>query len=72
MIQQALAWLAPQADERVLDLFCGLGNFALPLARQAREVVAVEGVQAMVDRAQPMPGNNVHNARFFRPIYRSL
>lgn len=51
MIEQALAWLAPQADERVLDLFCGLGNFALPLARQAREVVAVEGVQAMVDRA---------------------
>jgi 23S rRNA (uracil1939-C5)-methyltransferase len=34
MVSQALAWLAPQADERVLDLFCGLGNFALPLARQ--------------------------------------
>lgn len=73
MIEQALAWLAPQADERVLDLFCGLGNFALPLARQAREVVAVEGVQAMVDRAAANArNNNVHNARFFRPIYRSL
>ncbi len=34
MIAQALDWLAPAADERVLDLFCGLGNFALPLARQ--------------------------------------
>ncbi|MGW7772117.1 23S rRNA (uracil(1939)-C(5))-methyltransferase RlmD [Pseudomonas machongensis] len=67
MIQQALAWLAPQPDERVLDLFCGLGNFALPLARQAREVVAVEGVQAMVDRAAANAGsNNVHNARFFQ------
>jgi 23S rRNA (uracil1939-C5)-methyltransferase len=51
MVAQALDWLAPQADERVLDLFCGLGNFALPLARQAREVVAVEGVAAMVERA---------------------
>ncbi|HEK0908224.1 TPA: 23S rRNA (uracil(1939)-C(5))-methyltransferase RlmD [Pseudomonas putida] len=67
MIQQALAWLAPQPDERVLDLFCGLGNFALPLARQAREVVAVEGVQAMVDRAAAnAASNNVHNARFFQ------
>ncbi|MBK4988367.1 23S rRNA (uracil(1939)-C(5))-methyltransferase RlmD [Pseudomonas sp. S36] len=67
MIEQALAWLAPQADERVLDLFCGLGNFALPLARQAREVVAVEGVQAMVDRAAANArSNNVHNARFFQ------
>ncbi len=67
MIQQALAWLAPQADERVLDLFCGLGNFALPLARQAREVVAVEGVQAMVERAAANArDNDVHNARFFQ------
>ncbi|MCF1487160.1 23S rRNA (uracil(1939)-C(5))-methyltransferase RlmD [Pseudomonas sp. AA27] len=67
MIQQALAWLAPEAHERVLDLFCGLGNFALPLARQAREVVAVEGVQAMVERAAAnADSNNVHNARFFQ------
>jgi len=67
MIEQALAWLAPQRDERVLDLFCGLGNFALPLARQAREVVAVEGVQAMVERAAANArDNNVHNAAFFQ------
>lgn len=67
MIQQALAWLAPQAHERVLDLFCGLGNFALPLARAAREVVAVEGVQAMVERAATNArDNDVHNARFFQ------
>lgn len=51
MVAQALEWLAPQADERVLDLFCGLGNFALPLARRVHELVAVEGVQSMVDRA---------------------
>jgi len=67
MIEQALAWLAPQPDERVLDLFCGLGNFALPLARQPREVVAVEGVQAMVERAAANArDNNVHNAAFFQ------
>jgi len=67
MVAQALEWLAPQAGERVLDLFCGLGNFALPLAAQAREVVAVEGVQTMVDRAaENALGNNLHNVRFFQ------
>lgn len=52
MIAQALEWLAPQADERVLDLFCGLGNFALPLAQQVSAVVAVEGVESMLERAR--------------------
>jgi 23S rRNA (uracil1939-C5)-methyltransferase len=66
MIAQALEWLAPQADERVLDLFCGLGNFALPLAQRAREVVAVEGVAAMVERAAAnAASNNLHNTQFF-------
>jgi len=67
MVAQALEWLAPQADERVLDLFCGLGNFALPLARQVREVVAVEGVATMVARAaENAASNNLHNTRFFQ------
>ncbi|MFP3514592.1 23S rRNA (uracil(1939)-C(5))-methyltransferase RlmD [Pseudomonas sp. SIMBA_077] len=67
MVAQALEWLAPQADERVLDLFCGLGNFALPLARQVREVVAVEGVTTMVERAaQNAASNKLHNAAFFQ------
>jgi 23S rRNA (uracil1939-C5)-methyltransferase len=66
MVAQALEWLAPTADERVLDLFCGLGNFALPLAKKVREVVAVEGVAAMVERATDNAvSNNVHNAKFF-------
>jgi len=67
MVAQALDWLAPRADERVLDLFCGLGNFALPLARRSREVVAVEGVQAMVARgAHNALSNGLGNAHFFQ------
>src|SRR5690606_40779318 len=45
MVAQALAWLGASKDDKVLDLFCGIGNFTLPLARQAREVVGVEGDQ---------------------------
>ena len=67
MVAQALDWLQPGSDERVLDLFCGLGNFALPLAQQVREVVAVEGVQTMVERAAAnATSNNLHNAKFFQ------
>ena len=67
MLAQALEWLAPQADERVLDLFCGLGNFALPLARRVRELVAVEGVQAMVERAaENARDNGLGNAHFYQ------
>ncbi len=67
MIAQALDWLAPQAHERVLDLFCGLGNFSLPLARQAQEVVAVEGVQVMVERAAGNAlANGLSNAHFYQ------
>jgi 23S rRNA (uracil1939-C5)-methyltransferase len=67
MIQQALEWLAPRPDERVLDLFCGLGNFALPLAQITREVVAVEGVETMVQRATDNAvSNDLHNVKFFQ------
>ena len=67
MVAQALDWLQPAPHERVLDLFCGLGNFALPLAKAAREVVAVEGVQAMVERAAAnASSNNLHNTVFFQ------
>jgi 23S rRNA (uracil1939-C5)-methyltransferase len=65
MVAQALDWLAPQADERVLDLFCGLGNFALPLAQRVRELVAVEGVEVMVQRAADnAQGNGLMQAHF--------
>lgn len=66
MIAQALEWLAPQADERVLDLFCGLGNFALPLAQRVKEVVAVEGVASMLDRAREnAAAHQLNNVEFY-------
>lgn len=66
MVAQALDWLAPQAGERVLDLFCGLGNFSLPLARIGAEVVAIEGVVEMVDRARTnAERNGLETAHFY-------
>jgi 23S rRNA (uracil1939-C5)-methyltransferase len=58
MIDQALHWLDIKATDRVLDLFCGLGNFSLPLARGAATVLGVEGEAALVDRAKRNALNN--------------
>jgi 23S rRNA (uracil1939-C5)-methyltransferase len=46
-----LGLLQVDKTERVIDWFCGLGNFTLPLATQAREVLGVEGSEAMVERS---------------------
>ena len=51
MIEQALDLLNPQKDETILDLFCGLGNFTLPIAKRAKTVIAVEGDASMLKRA---------------------
>ena len=51
LVQQALQLLDVQGNERVIDWFCGLGNFTLPLATQAAEVLGVEGSAALVQRA---------------------
>jgi 23S rRNA (uracil1939-C5)-methyltransferase len=51
LVHKALGLLAVEKDERVADLFCGLGNFTLPLATQAREVVGIEGSTALTTRA---------------------
>jgi len=51
MVSRALKLLEVQPTDRVADLFCGLGNFTLPLATQGREAVGVEGSKALTDRA---------------------
>lgn len=51
LVARAVDLLDIQEDDRVLDLFCGVGNFTLPLARRSNYVVGVEGDQALVDRA---------------------
>jgi len=52
MVAKAIEWLDVQPDDRVLDLFCGMGNFTLPLAQRAASVVGVEGVNALVEKGQ--------------------
>jgi 23S rRNA (uracil1939-C5)-methyltransferase len=52
MVNQALELMEPKPGERVLELFSGLGNFTLPLARHVAQVVAVEGDAALVARAR--------------------
>jgi len=66
MIDHALALLDPKPGDRVLDLFCGLGNFTLPIARRAGHVVGVEGEAGLVQRARDNAARNgINNAEFF-------
>ena len=66
MVEKALAWLEVQKSDRVLDLFCGMGNFTLPLARMAASVVGVEGVDALVAKGQEnAQQNGLQNVTFF-------
>jgi 23S rRNA (uracil1939-C5)-methyltransferase len=52
LVARALRLLAAQRDDRVIDWFCGLGNFTLPLATQAREVLGIEGSETLVARSR--------------------
>ncbi len=66
LIQRALQLLEPSPDDHVLDLFCGLGNFTLPIARYAKSVIGVEGSQEMVERAEHNAKHNgITNAQFY-------
>ncbi|MES2415070.1 MAG: 23S rRNA (uracil(1939)-C(5))-methyltransferase RlmD [Pseudomonadota bacterium] len=52
LVSRALRLLDVQPDERVIDWFCGLGNFTLPLATRAREVLGIEGSEVLVARSR--------------------
>jgi 23S rRNA (uracil1939-C5)-methyltransferase len=58
LVSKAIQLLAPQSSDRVLDLFCGIGNFTLPLARRAAEVFGIEGSDELTKRAKE---NAIHN-----------
>lgn len=67
MIDQALAWLAPKADDTILDLYCGIGNFSLPLAQQAKLVHGIEGLSKMVQQAtKNAAANGLDHCQFWQ------
>ena len=58
LVSRALRLLDVQRSERVIDWFCGLGNFTLPIATQAREVLGIEGSEVLVARSQANYASN--------------
>ncbi len=66
MVDAAMGLLALEPTDSVLDLFCGLGNFTLPVSRRAGQVVGVEGDAGLVAKARANADRNaVGNAQFF-------
>ena len=66
MVPRAVELLELDGTQKVMDLFCGLGNFTLPIARNAAEVVGVEGDSVMVQRAkQTALDNGISNTSYF-------
>ena len=59
LVSRAIRLLDVQKEDRVLDLFCGIGNFTLPLARKARQVLGIEGLATLTTRAK---ANAQHNS----------
>lgn len=74
MVKQALELLDPGPDDNVLDLFCGLGNFTLPLATRAGQVTGVEADAGLIERAKANARrNNLANLNFeIANLYESL
>ena len=67
LVAKAQDWLAPTPGNAVLDLFCGVGNFSLPLAAAGYPVIGVEGVMEMVEQARGnAEDNGVSQAHFYR------
>ncbi len=66
MIARAIQWLEPRRDETILDLFCGMGNFSLPVAKYCKQLTGVEGVAAAVEQAKLNARSNaIANAQFY-------
>jgi 23S rRNA (uracil1939-C5)-methyltransferase len=66
MVAAAIESAELDSTDRVLDLYCGLGNFSLPIANRVSEVLGVEGAAPLVARAiANATRNNISNARFF-------
>ncbi|KMT66114.1 23S rRNA (uracil(1939)-C(5))-methyltransferase RlmD [Catenovulum maritimum] len=67
MLELALEWLELTSTDMVLDLFCGLGNFSLPIAQQVKKLVGIEGVAEMVTKAKlNAKQNQLENVEFFQ------
>ena len=65
LVSRAVRLLDPQPGERIADLFCGLGNFTLPIAKSGAEVLGIEGSAELVARARENAlRNQLPNARF--------
>jgi 23S rRNA (uracil1939-C5)-methyltransferase len=65
LMRRAMQLLDPQPFERIVDMFCGLGNFTLPIARSAKQVVGIEGSKELVARArQNAERNGLTNTEF--------
>ena len=65
MVRFAIEQLAPAAEDHVLDLYCGIGNFSLPLARKAGTVLGIEGEKTLVERAaKNAASNGLDNVEF--------
>jgi 23S rRNA (uracil1939-C5)-methyltransferase len=68
LVSRALRMLEVQPDDRVIDWFCGLGNFTLPLATRAREVLGIEGSETLVARSRENHEFNKAAPRIGRPL----
>jgi 23S rRNA (uracil1939-C5)-methyltransferase len=65
MIRRAMQLLAPQKHEKIADFFCGIGNFTLPIARSGAQVLGLEGLANLVDRANESATlNEISNSKF--------
>ena len=65
MIRRAMQLLDPQMNEKIADFFCGIGNFTLPISRSGAQVLGLEGLANLVERANESAAlNKINNTQF--------